>query len=108
VGARRGRRRHGAGAKAGRHSPEHLVGRFNAHQRQCSNETGWCPPPEIECRYVVQDVADFHAQDPAWFKPLYAQMHGGGLEAMPFQLLHRDLGDWHPRQIIRTAALAAS
>jgi hypothetical protein len=25
---------------------------------------------------------------------------------MLFDLLHRDLGDWHPRQIVRTAALA--
>jgi hypothetical protein len=56
----------------------------------------------------VQEVSDEHAQDPAWFEPLYQQMErGGGLEAMLFELLHRDLGNWHPRQIVRTAALAA-
>jgi hypothetical protein len=136
-------------------SPEHLVGRFNAHQRQCaflfsdeaftgadraaegrlkrlitegtltiegkgkdiitvpnhmhvmmaSNEDWVVPAGEKERRYEVQEVADEHAQDPARFKPLYKQLHGGGLETMLFDLLDRDLGDWHPRQIVRTAAL---
>jgi hypothetical protein len=127
-------------------SPDHLVGRFNAHLRQCaflfadeaymvadrsaegrlkrlitegtitiegkgkdvitapshlhvmmaSNEDWVVPAGEIERRFVVQKVADDHAQDDAWFKPLYEQLHNGGLEAMLFDLLQRDLGDWHP------------
>jgi hypothetical protein len=138
-------------------SPQHLVGRFNAHLRQCgflfadeayavadrsaegrlkalitdptiplegkgkdvitvpnhlhvmiaSNEDWVVPAGEKERRYVVQQVADDHAQDHDWFKPLYEQLHTGGLEAMLFDLLHRDLGDCHPRQIVRTTALAA-
>jgi hypothetical protein len=137
-------------------STNHLVGRFNAHLRQCaflfadeayavadrsaegrlkgliteptipvegkgkdviaalnhthimmaSNEDWVVPAGEIERRFVVQEVADTHAQEEAWFKPLYEQLNGGGLEAMLFDLLNRDLGDWHPRKIVRTAALA--
>jgi hypothetical protein len=33
-------------------------------------------------------------------------MRSGGLEALLYDLLHYDLGDWHPRQIVRTQALA--
>jgi hypothetical protein len=138
-------------------STNHLVGRFNAHLRQCaflfadeayavadrtaegrlkgliteatipvegkgkdvisvpnhlhvmmaSNEDWVVPAGEIERRFVVQEVADNHAQEEAWFKPLYEQLNDGGLEAMLFDLLNRDLGDWHPRKIVRTAALAA-
>lgn len=130
-------------------SPEHLVGRFNSHLRQCSflfadeayavadrsaegrlkrlitegtltiegkgkdiitvpnhlhvmmagNEDWIVPAGEIERRFQVQAVADTHAQEATWFGPLYAQLHTGGLEAMLFDLLHRDLGKWHPRQI---------
>ena len=138
-------------------SPHHLVGRFNAHLRQCaflfadeayvvadrsaegklkaliteatipleakgrdvitvpnhlhvmmaSNEDWVVPAGEIERRFEVQDVANDQAQDPTWFKPLYEQLNAGGLEAMLFDLLNQNLGDWHPRQIVRTAALAA-
>jgi hypothetical protein len=138
-------------------SPQHLVGRFNAHLRQCaflfadeayavadriaegrlkalitdptipmeakgrdvitvpnhlhvmmaSNEDWVVPAGEIERRFVVQEVANDHAQDSAWFVPLYQQLNAGGLEGMLFDLLNRDLGDWHPRGIVRTAALAA-
>ena len=33
------------------------------------------------------------------------EMGNGGLEAMLFDLLARPLGDWHPRQVVRTATL---
>ena len=81
--------------------PNHL------HVMMASNEDWVVPAGEIERRFVVQEVANTYAQDPAWFKPLYEQLNDGGLEAMLFDLLNRDLGDWHPRQIVRTAALAA-
>ena len=54
---------------------------------------------------MAQEVADAHQQDEAWFKPIYKEMRNGGLEAMLYDLLARDLGDWRPRQIVRTAAL---
>lgn len=77
------------------------------HVMLASNEDWVIPAGEIERRFEVQEVANDHAQDPAWFEPLYQQMEqGGGLEAMLFDLLNRDLGNWHPRQIVRTAALA--
>ena len=54
----------------------------------------------------MQRVADTYRQDPAWFGPIYQRLRSGGYEAMLFDLLHHDMGDWHPRQIVRTAALA--
>ena len=51
-------------------------------------------------------VSDVHLQDQAWFGPLYKQLRDGGYEAMLYDLLQMDLGDWHPRRIVRTAALA--
>jgi hypothetical protein len=59
-----------------------------------------------ERRFVVQEVADTYRQDLNWFGPIYKQLKTGGYQAMLFDLLERDLGDWHPRQIVRTAALA--
>jgi Family of unknown function (DUF5906) len=66
----------------------------------------WVVPASMSARrFVMLDVAEHRKQEEAWFKPLYAQMDAGGLAAMLHDLLTRDLGDWHPRQIIRTAAL---
>jgi Family of unknown function (DUF5906)/RepB DNA-primase from phage plasmid len=81
--------------------PNHL------HIMMASNEDWVVPAGEIERRFQVQEVANTHAQDVAWFKPLYDQLDAGGLEAMLFDLLRHDLRNWHPRQIVRTAALAA-
>jgi hypothetical protein len=64
------------------------------------------PAGAFERRYVVQEVANTHRQDRNWFDPVYRQLKTGGYEAMLFDLLEHDLGDWHPRQIVRTAALA--
>ena len=60
---------------------------------------------EKERRYAPQRVAEIHQQSEAWFKPIYQEMSNGGLEAMLFDLLARPLGDWHPRQVVRTATL---
>jgi hypothetical protein len=56
---------------------------------------------EKERRYAAQRVAENRQQSEAWFAPLYKEMRNDGLEAM----LARPLGDWHPRQIVRTATL---
>jgi hypothetical protein len=72
-----------------------------------ANNADWVVPAGAhERRFVVQEVANSHRQDPNWFGPIYEQLKTGGYEAMLFDLLERDLGDWHPRQIVRTAALA--
>jgi hypothetical protein len=76
------------------------------HVVLASNANWVVPAGAFERRYVVQQVANTHRQDPNWFGPMYKQLKTGGYEAMLFDLLERDLGDWHPRQIVRTAALA--
>lgn len=76
------------------------------HVMLASNHEWMVPAGAFERRYVVQKVADTYRQDPAWFGPIYQQLKNGGYEAMLFDLLHRDLGNWHPRDIVRTAALA--
>jgi hypothetical protein len=77
------------------------------HVMLASNNEWVVPAGAYERRFVAQRVADTHRQDPNWFGPLYKQMRNGGYEAMLYDLLHHDLGDWHPRQIVPTAALAA-
>jgi hypothetical protein len=76
------------------------------HVMLASNNEWVIPAGAHERRFVVQKVADTYRQDPAWFGPIYKEMKSGGVQAMLFDLLSRDLGDWHPRQIVRTAALA--
>jgi hypothetical protein len=75
------------------------------HTMLASNHDWVVPAAAYERRYVVGRVADTHRQDPAWFGPIYQQLKNGGYEAMLFDLLNHNLGDWHPRQIVRTAAL---
>ena len=43
--------------------------------------------------------------DFAYFSALRAELADDGIEAMLYDLLKLDLGDWHPMQIYRTAAL---
>jgi hypothetical protein len=75
------------------------------HAMMASNNEWVVPAGAHERRFMVQRVSEAHRQDPAWFKPLYKQMREGGYEAMLFDLLARDLSDWHPRDIVNTAAL---
>ena len=76
------------------------------HAMLASNEDWVIPAGAHERRFQMQDVASSHRQDASWFAPIYEQLRNGGYEAMLFDLMERDLGDWHPRQIVRTAALA--
>jgi len=76
------------------------------HIMMASNHEWVVPASAHERRFAVGRVADTHRQDPAWFGPLYKQMQDGGYAAMLYDLLHRDLGNWHPRQIVRTRALS--
>jgi hypothetical protein len=76
------------------------------HVMLASNNDWVIPAGMHERRWVVQKVADTQIQNAAWFDPLYAQLEAGGYGAMLYDLLNFDLGDWHPRQIVRTAALA--
>jgi hypothetical protein len=76
------------------------------HVMLASNNEWVIPAGVHERRFMVQRVADTHRQDAAWFAPIYQQMRSGGYQAMLFDLLERDLRDWHPRRIVHTAALA--
>jgi hypothetical protein len=64
-----------------------------------SNEEWVVPAGERERRFVKIDVPDIHIQEAKWFDPIHAELEGGGYGAMLFDLLHHDLGDWHPRRI---------
>ena len=75
------------------------------HVMMASNNEWVVPAGAHERRFMVQKVNEAHRQDPSWFGPLYKQMREGGYEAMLFDLLARDLGNWHPRDIVHTEAL---
>lgn len=64
-----------------------------------SNENWIVPAGESERRFVQFHVSDAHIQDESWFGPLFEQLEGGGYVAMLHDLLHHDLGDWHPRML---------
>jgi hypothetical protein len=64
-----------------------------------SNEDWVVPAGERERRYVMLDVSDAHIQEAKWFDPINAELENGGYAAMLFDMLHHDLGDWHPRKI---------
>jgi hypothetical protein len=76
------------------------------HLMLASNNDWVVPAGMHERRFVVQEVSDSKRQDKAWFGPLYQQLASGGYGAMLYHLLRVDLGDWHPREIVRTQALA--
>jgi hypothetical protein len=76
------------------------------HVMLASNHKWVVPAGEHERRYQVSRVAETHRQDSDWFKPINQEMRNGGLAAMLHDLLDRNLGDWHPREIVRTEALA--
>jgi hypothetical protein len=53
-------------------------------------------------RNVVYDVSDEHAGDKAWFDSLYRDLADGGTSEFLHLLLRVQLGDWHPREILKT------
>lgn len=76
------------------------------HIVMASNEQ-WVVPAGIdERRFAVFDVSGEFAQQGKYFGPLAEQLNKGGYEAMLYDLLNMDLGDWHPRQNVpKTEAL---
>jgi hypothetical protein len=70
------------------------------HVVMASNEDWIVPAGERKRRYFVVEVNDLHLQDMPWFKAINLQLdEHGGYAAMLHDLLHRDLGSFHPRQL---------
>jgi len=74
----------------------------------------WAVPAGAgERRYVVFEPSNYYSRTGAasdqerkeYFDALYHELNNGGIEAMMWDLMHGDIGGWHPRQIIETAAL---
>jgi hypothetical protein len=67
----------------------------------------WAIPAGVNARrYFVAEVSDEVAQDKAWFGPLYQDLGDGGTGQFLNLLLTLKLGDWHPRDVPKTAELA--
>ncbi|MFZ1091315.1 MAG: DUF5906 domain-containing protein [Xanthobacteraceae bacterium] len=75
------------------------------HPLISSNEDWVVPAGEHERRFAMFEASEHKRQDETWFKPLHEQLRNGGYEAMLHDLLHQELGDWHPRKIPMTEAL---
>jgi hypothetical protein len=72
-----------------------------------SSNSDWVVPAGPHARrYAVFKVSDKRMDDFAYFSALRSELDNGGAEAMLYDLLRLDLGDWRPRQIYKTAALA--
>jgi Family of unknown function (DUF5906) len=69
------------------------------HVMMASNEDWVVPAGERERRYFVLKVSDEKLQVHVWFKAINDQLEAGGYGAMLYDLLHHDLGDFHPRQL---------
>ncbi len=75
------------------------------HVIMAANAEWVVPASHDERRYAVFEVSSSRMNDEAYFAALRAEMIGGGLAAMLHDLLALDLKGWHPRKIVRTAAL---
>jgi hypothetical protein len=75
------------------------------HVMMASNNEWVVPASHDERRYAVFQVSDHKKQDKRWFDPLYAELNSGGCAAMLDELLRLDLWGWHPREVLKTAAL---
>ena len=87
--------------------------RNRLHVIMASNHA-WVVPATIdERRFAIFDVPDTHIGERTYFDPLFHQLENGGPAAMLHDLMHMDLGDWHPRENIprndaRNKQIAAS
>ncbi len=82
-----------------------ITARNNLHIIMASNED-WVVPAGIDARrFAIFEVNAEHARDDKYFNPLFEQLKNGGLSAMFYDLLHMDLGEWHPRNPPQTEAL---
>ena len=76
------------------------------HLLMASNEEWVVPAGNDARRFCVLDVAPHRAGDHPYFQELYEQMNNGGLEAMLYDLLNRDITGFNVANFPRTDALA--
>ncbi|HUZ31910.1 MAG TPA: primase-helicase family protein [Xanthobacteraceae bacterium] len=60
----------------------------------------------MDRRNVVYDVLDEKAGDKSWFDRLYRDLNDGGAGEFLDFLQNLQLGDWHPREILKTSETA--
>lgn len=71
-----------------------------------ASNADWVVPADFEeRRFFVLDVSDEHIQDLDYFRAIDDQMKNGGREALLYELQNRDIEDFDPRHVPRTAAL---
>jgi hypothetical protein len=82
------------------------------HVLMAANAEWVVPASSDERRFAVFDVSNKYAQGAAsdrerrsYFNALHYEIDNGGVEAMLYDLLQWNLGDWHPRQIYETEGL---
>lgn len=79
--------------------------RNRLHIVMCTNNDRAIPATDDERRYFIEEVSDIYAKGGAkwrehnrYFKALWRELESeGGLEAMLYDLMNMNLGDWHPR-----------
>jgi hypothetical protein len=75
------------------------------HVMLTTNHT-WAISAGVQARrFFVVEVSDEVAQDKNWFDPLYRDLEDGGTAEFLHLLLSLKLGDWHPRNVPKTAEL---
>jgi hypothetical protein len=78
----------------------------NALHVLISSNNDWVIPAGTGARrFVVADVAPIKAGNFEYFAALRKELNSGGLQAMLYDLLNIDLGDWHPREIVSSKGL---
>ena len=84
------------------------IGRNLLHIIMASNNDWMVPASADERRFAVFDVSDKRQQDRAFFAAINREIQAGGLEAMLYDMLKRDIGGWHPRDSVpQTVGLVA-
>jgi hypothetical protein len=73
------------------------------HAIMTTNHDHAIPAGVGDRRFFVLDVSDEHACDKAWFDHLYQDLNNGGISEFLDFLQSLQLGDWHPREILKTA-----
>jgi hypothetical protein len=84
-------------------NPEQWVNRI--HLIMTANAEWVVPASHDERRFAVFEVSEEKRHDKKYWDGLHTELNAGGHEAMLYDLLKLDLGDWHPRMIPDSAAL---